>query len=72
MRISSLAGNIEVAAPANLEAKVFLSSQSIETNFPITIEETQYHLKSGEATLGKGQQFLSITSLYGHVKFNKK
>jgi hypothetical protein len=70
MRFSSISGNVEVSAPANLDAKIEMSSTSgtLRSDFPIDVQEPRYGTgRWARGILGSGRQFLRISSVSGRV-----
>lgn len=75
MRFSSISGNIDVRAPANLNALIEMSSASglLKTDFPIEIHELRYGPgRSARGRLGSGSQVLRISSVSGQVSLIQK
>ena len=75
MRFSSISGNIDVRAPADLDALIDMSSVSglLRTDFPIEIRERRYGPgRSARGRLGSGKQILRITSVSGQVSLTHK
>jgi hypothetical protein len=75
MRFSSISGNVNVRAPAGLDAVIDMSSISglLKTDFPIEIQERRYGPgRSARGRLGAGKQVLFMTSVSGIVSLNQK
>jgi hypothetical protein len=75
MRFSSISGNVNVRAPAGLDALVDMSSISglLKTDFPIEIQERRYGSgRSARGRLGAGKQVLFMTSVSGIVSLIQK
>ncbi len=75
MRFASISGNIDVAAPADLNAVVDISCSSglLRTDFPLEIQEWRYGpARSARGRLGDGKQILRIRSVSGRVNFVQK
>jgi hypothetical protein len=75
MRFSSISGNIDVWAPAKLDAVVEMSSTmgALRTDFPIDIQERRYGPgRSARGRLGEGKQSLRISSVSGRVSLIQK
>ncbi|HTY61137.1 MAG TPA: DUF4097 family beta strand repeat-containing protein [Acidobacteriota bacterium] len=74
MRFSSISGNIDVSAPANLDAVVDISCSSglLRTDFPLEVQEWRYGpARSARGRLGGGMQTLRIRSVSGRVNLTK-
>ncbi len=70
MKFTSVSGNVQVRAPAELDAYVEMStvSGSLKTNFDIEVLERRYGPgRSARGRLGSGQCNLRITSVSGRV-----
>jgi hypothetical protein len=75
MMLSSISGNIDVAAPANLDAVVDITCSSglLRTDFPLDIQELRYGpARSARGRLGSGMQILHIRSVTGRVSLIQK
>jgi hypothetical protein len=75
MNFFSMSGDVTVVAPGNLDAAVFMSSDSgrIKTDFPIEIKDERYgHKRIAEGKLGSGRQKITIVSAFGGVNLVKK
>lgn len=75
MRFSSISGNIDVRAPAGLDALIDMSSVSglLKTDFPIEIQESRYGPgRTARGRLGDGKQVLFMRSVHGVVSLNQK
>lgn len=75
MRFSSISGNIEVRAPASLDAFVDMSSFSglLKTDFPIEIQEMRYGSgRSARGKVGSGKQLLHLRSVQGQVSLIRR
>ncbi len=75
MRFSSISGNIEVRAPADLNALIDMSSSIglLKTSFPIEVHEFRYGPgRSARGKLGSGSQVLRISSVSGQVSLVQK
>ena len=76
MHFFSMNGSVTVKAPGNLDAHVFMSSDSgqLQTDFPVKVQDNRYGRKrTAEGTLGSGQrQTIHIISMWGSVSFLKK
>jgi hypothetical protein len=75
MRFSSISGNIDVTAPADLDAVVDISCSSglLRTDFPLEIQELRYGpARSARGRLGDGMQVLRIRSVTGRVNLVRK
>jgi hypothetical protein len=75
MRFSSISGNIDVRAPAGLNALIDMSSKSglLRTDFPVEVQELRYGPgRSARGRLGSGGQVLRITSVSGQVSLLQK
>jgi DUF4097 and DUF4098 domain-containing protein YvlB len=74
MRFSSISGNIDVSAPADLDAVVDISCSSglLRTDFPLEVQELRYGpARSARGRLGEGMQILRIRSVTGRVNLIK-
>ncbi len=70
MKFSSVSGDVNVKAPANLDADIEMSSLSgsLKCDFPIEIHERRYGPgRSARGRLGSGLNNLRITSVSGRV-----
>jgi hypothetical protein len=70
LKFSSISGDVNVKAPADLNAEVEMStlSGSLKTDFPITIQERRYGPgRSARGKLGAGLYRLRLTSISGGV-----
>ncbi len=70
MRFASISGSVSVKAPADLNAFVEMStiSGSLNTDFPIEIQERRYFPgRSARGRLGEGACSIRITSVSGRV-----
>jgi len=70
MSFRSISGNVNVRAPANLDADVEMStvSGSLRTDFPIEVLERRYGPgRSARGRLGAGAHNLRITTVSGRV-----
>lgn len=75
MRFSSVSGNIDVAAPADLDAVVDITCSSglLRIDFPLEIQELRYGpARSARGRLGEGMQTLRIRSVSGRVNLIQK
>jgi DUF4097 and DUF4098 domain-containing protein YvlB len=75
MKFSSMSGNIVVKAPGNLDAEIYMSSESgqVKTDYPIEVQKMRYgHRLFAQAKLGMGRQKLTITSVSGSISLLKK
>jgi len=75
MRFRSISGNVDVSAPANLDALVSMSSDSgrLRTDFPIDIQERRYGPgREAQGKLGSGKQVLWINSNSGRVSLTQR
>jgi hypothetical protein len=75
MNIYSVSGNIDVSAPANMDAVIDMSTVSgtLKTDFPIDIQEQRYGSgRWARGKLGSGKQILRITSVSGRVSLIHK
>jgi hypothetical protein len=75
MKFTSISGNIDVSAPANLDALVDMSSASglLRSDFPIDIQERRYGPgRWARGKLGSGMQILHISSVSGRVSLVQK
>ncbi len=75
MRFSSISGNIDVSAPAGLDALVDISSASglLRTDFPLEVQELRYGPgRSARGRLGSGLQILHIRSVTGRVNLVRR
>lgn len=75
MRFSSISGNIEVRAPADLDALIDMSSLSgtLKADFPIEIQESRYGPgRSARGRLGEGKLILFMRSVHGTVRLSQK
>jgi DUF4097 and DUF4098 domain-containing protein YvlB len=75
MRVSSISGNIDVLAPANLDAFVEMSSIGglLKTDFPIEVQEMRYGSgRSARGKLGTGKQLLHLRSVTGQVSLMQR
>jgi hypothetical protein len=75
MRFSTISGNIEVTAPADLDALVDISCPSgmLRTDFPLDVQELRYGPgRSARGRLGAGMQILHMRSVTGRVNLIKK
>jgi len=76
MRFRSISGNVDVSAPANLDAIIEMSSDSgrLRTDFPIDIQERRYGPgREARGKLGSGKQVtLWINSNSGRVSLTQK
>jgi len=75
MRFSSISGNIEVVAPADLDAVVDITCSSglLKTDFPLEVQELRYGpARSARGRLGMGRQSLRIRSVTGRVNLVQK
>jgi hypothetical protein len=75
MRFSSISGDINVQAPADLDALIDMSSQSglLRTDFPIEVQEQRYGPgRSARGKLGSGMQIIFISSVSGRVNLVQK
>jgi DUF4097 and DUF4098 domain-containing protein YvlB len=70
MKFESTSGNVEVSAPANLDALIDMQSISgtLRTDFPIDVQERRYGPgRWAGGKLGSGMQSLRIRSVSGRV-----
>ncbi len=70
MKFSSVSGNVNVKAPANLDADVEMSSisGSLKTNYQIEVQEQRYGPgRSARGRVGSGMHNLRITTVSGRV-----
>lgn len=75
MMLSSVSGNIDVSAPADLQARINMSSTSgtLRTDFPIEVQEHRYGPgRSAWGILGSGKQVLRMSSVSGRVSLTQK
>jgi hypothetical protein len=75
LKFSSINGDVVVKAHGNLDAEIFMSSESggIKTDYSIPVQENRYgHGRFAQAKLGSGRQKLMITSVSGSVNLLKK
>ncbi len=75
MKFRSTSGNVEVSAPANLDALVEMSTASgmLKTDFPIDVQERRYGPgREARGRLGSGKQILWIDSQSGRVSLIQK
>jgi DUF4097 and DUF4098 domain-containing protein YvlB len=75
MRFSTISGNIDVTAPADLDAVVDISCFSglLRTDFPLEVQELRYGpARSARGRLGAGMQVLRIRSVTGRVNLIQK
>jgi DUF4097 and DUF4098 domain-containing protein YvlB len=75
MKFSSISGDIDVMAPANLDADVKMSSVSgsVKSDFPIQIREHRYSSgQSASGKLGAGSRSLLLSSISGDVSLNRR
>jgi hypothetical protein len=75
MSFSSISGNVNVRAPADLDAAVEMSSLSgsLKTDFPIETQERRYGPgRSARGKLGSGRQSLRINTVSGHVSLIRR
>lgn len=75
MKFSSNSGDVTVIAPGNLDAVIFMSSDSgrIKTDFPLEEKDDRYgHKRIAEGKLGSGKQKITIESRFGGVNLIKK
>jgi hypothetical protein len=72
--VSSHGGNVKVAAPADLAAKVTMNTSmgTINTDFPIKITEGRYGGKIADGTLGSEKPMVSMKSVFGNVSLIKE
>ena len=70
LKFSSASGDVTVKAPAQLDAQVQMStaSGSIQSDFPLTIEDLEGHGKKAYGTLGSGATKLNISTASGDVR----
>ncbi len=74
MKFSSVSGDVHVRAPNDADATVEMSSLSgsLDTNFPIEIQEKQAGPgRSARGTLGTGSSTLRLSTVSGDVSFNR-
>jgi hypothetical protein len=74
MSFRSISGDVNVTAPARLDADVEMStiSGSLKTDFPIEVIEKRYGPgRSARGRLGTGSQSLRITTVSGRVSLVK-
>ena len=74
MRFSSISGDVDVQAPAGLDALIDMSSISglLKTDFPIEIQERRYGPgRSARGRLGSGKQIIFMTSVSGIVSLHQ-
>ncbi|HEX8091841.1 MAG TPA: DUF4097 family beta strand repeat-containing protein [Blastocatellia bacterium] len=74
MKFTSASGNVNVKAPANLDATVDMSSVngSLKTDFPLEVKEPQYGShRSAHGRLGNGSRRLKIGSASGDVSLTR-
>jgi hypothetical protein len=70
MKFSSVSGNVNVRAPANLDADIEMSSVSgsLKTGYPIEVQEQRYGSgRSARGRVGSGGHSLRITTVSGRV-----
>ncbi len=75
MRFRSISGDVAVSAPANLDALIFMSSDSgmLRSDFPIDIQERRYGPgREARGKIGSGKQVLWINSNSGRVSLIQK
>lgn len=75
MRFTSISGNIDVMAPASLDAVVDISCSSglLRTDFPLQVQELRYGpARSARGRLGSGMQILRLRSVSGRVNLIQK
>jgi hypothetical protein len=75
MKFFSNSGDVTVIAPGNLDAAIFMSSDSgrIKTDFPLEEKDDRYgHKRIAEGKLGSGKQKITIESRFGSVNLLKK
>ncbi len=75
MRFSSISGNIEIRAAADLDALIDMASSSgtLKTDFPIEIQESRYGPgRSARGRLGEGRLILFMRSVHGTVRLSRK
>jgi hypothetical protein len=70
MKFSTASGQVKVKAPAQLNAQVELStaSGSIQTDFPLTIQDLDHHGKKASGQVGTGAIKLKISAASGNVQ----
>jgi len=74
MRFSSISGDVDVQAPAGLDALIDMSSNIglLKTDFPIEIQERRYGPgRSARGRLGSGKQIIFMTSVSGIVSLHQ-
>jgi hypothetical protein len=74
MEFASVSGNVNVRMPADLGAEIEMStlSGSLETEFPIQIQERQHGPgHSARGRVGDGSRGLKISSVSGNVKLRR-
>jgi hypothetical protein len=75
MRFGSTSGNVEVSAPANLDAFIDMSSTSgtLRTDFPIDVQERRYGPgRWAGGKLGSGLQSLRIRTVSGQISLIRR
>ena len=75
MRFASISGNIDVLAPASLDAVIDISCSSglLRTDFPLQVQELRYGpARSARGRLGSGLQILRLRSVSGRVNLIQK
>jgi hypothetical protein len=74
LRFMTISGNIDVSAPANLDALVDITcgSGQLKTEFPLEIQELRYGPgKFARGRLGAGKQILRMRSVSGRVSLTQ-
>ncbi len=74
MKFTSVSGDVDVRAPANLDADVEMStiSGSLKTDFQLEVHEPRYGPgRSARGRLGSGEHSLRITTVSGRVSLTR-
>lgn len=74
MEFASVSGNVEVSVPSGVGADIEMStlSGSLQTDFPITIEEKKYGPgRSARGRVGDGARALKMNSVSGNLHLRK-
>ena len=75
MKFSSISGNVDVKAPASIDAAINLSSisGSVKTDFPIEMHEKRYGPgQSASGQVGNGSHSLRLSTISGHVHLSRR